>query len=391
MDNGSSRRDFLAAGLALPAAGLTTGSERRFAAFSSSAAPDIKLKYRTIGKTALKVTEVSFGCMITSDPSVIEKAADLGINYFDTARVYGGGNNERMVGNALKARRKNLVVASKVRSGTKQQALEDLETSLKELQTDYLDMWFLHNKTKTADVSEELMEAQRIAKQQGKIRYAGVSTHIGHAEVYEAAIKAKPHFDVIMTSYNFALDRKVEPLIEQAHKAGIGIVAMKVMAGGFRKAPYYPGDDATRKILSTEGAMVSALKYVLKNPNVDVAIPSIIDMDQLDENIKAMGVPYTPADDRILSAYLDMIRPAYCRMCGSCEGQCPKGMPVADVLRYLTYAEGYGQFPLGRQHFNELPEDVRSIRCGDCAECSVNCPNGVRVSDRLIRAQELFA
>jgi hypothetical protein len=78
-------------------------------------------------------------------------------------------------------------------------------------------------------------------------------------------------------------------------------------------------------------------------------------------------------------------------MCGQCEGTCPKGLPVADVLRYLTYAEGYGQFALGREHFLDLPAAERDVRCSDCAECSVRCPNGVQVARRLSRAQALFA
>jgi hypothetical protein len=78
-------------------------------------------------------------------------------------------------------------------------------------------------------------------------------------------------------------------------------------------------------------------------------------------------------------------------MCGDCEGSCAKGLPVADLLRYLTYAEGYGQFSLGREHFLELPPEVTSVRCQDCTNCTVTCPFGVEVAPRLARAQELFA
>ena len=74
-------------------------------------------------------------------------------------------------------------------------------------------------------------------------------------------------------------------------------------------------------------------------------------MDQLDENIKAFAQPFSAADEKILALQLDHIRPMYCRMCGECEGQCRKGLPVADVLRFLTYADGYGQFALGRERF----------------------------------------
>lgn len=391
MTGHSSRRNFLAAGLALPAAGLKTGVERRFApAIVSNSASPAPLKYRMLGKTGMKVTEMGFGCMITSDPSVIERAADMGVNFFDTARVYGGGNNERMVGAALKSRRKNIFLCSKTKALTKEQALADIDTSLRELQTDYLDVWYLHDRKNAGQITDDLMEAQDIARKAGKIRFAGLSNHIAHAEVIPAAIKTR-HFDVLLTSYNFAMDRIAAPYIAAAREAGIGVVGMKVMAGGFRKAPFYPSDDQTRKRLSAEGAMLAALKWVLKDPHVDTTIPSIVDMDQLDEDLKAMAAPYGPADEKALQAQLEFIRPLYCRMCGTCTGMCPKGVPVADTLRFLMYAEGYGQFPLGRERFQELPEEVRGVRCSDCSQCAVQCPNGVNVAARLIRAQELFA
>ena len=137
--------------------------------------------------------------------------------------------------------------------------------------------------------------------------------------------------------------------------------------------------------------MLAALKWVLKDKYVDTTIPSIIDMDQLDEDLQAMAAPFSSADEKALQAQMEFIRPLYCRTCGACSGMCPKGVPVADTLRFLMYAEGYGQFPLGRQHFMELPEQVREVRCADCSSCPIECPNGVKVTERLIRAQELFA
>src|SRR5512142_660992 len=133
-----SRRDFLAAGLVLPAAGLRPGNP--LLAPEESARPEpVKLTYRTLGKTGLSVTSLAFGCMTTSDPSVIRRAADLGINLFDTARVYQNGNNERMVGAALKDVRKNVILSSKSIARTKAELLADLDKSLSELGTDYLE------------------------------------------------------------------------------------------------------------------------------------------------------------------------------------------------------------------------------------------------------------
>ena len=78
-------------------------------------------------------------------------------------------------------------------------------------------------------------------------------------------------------------------------------------------------------------------------------------------------------------------------MCYGCEGQCAKGLPVTDMLRYVTYADGYGEYALGREHFLQLPAALQSVKCGDCSACSVQCKNGVDVVRRLSRAQELFA
>lgn len=178
MKTKSSRRDFLSAGVALPLAGLGT-SWQQIERPRSKQQPDPSsgFSYRILGGTRMRVTTVGFGCMITSDPSVIERAADIGINYFDTARGYQGGNNERMVGAALKRKRKEIVLSTKSGSGSKEGALKDLDTSLRELGTDHVDIWYLHGKDALKEVPDELFEAQQLAKQQGKIRFAGLSTH----------------------------------------------------------------------------------------------------------------------------------------------------------------------------------------------------------------------
>ena len=179
----------------------------------------------------------------------------------------------------------------------------------------------------------------------------------------------------------------MEGVVEEAAQAGKGIVAMKVMAGGARRLQ--PGDPNLKR-LQADGGMLAALKWVLRNPNVGTTIPSMTDMEQLDQNLKATANPFSAADRKILTAHLERIAPLYCRMCGECNGTCRQGLPVADVLRFLTYADGYGQFALGRENFLQLPPQQAAVKCGDCPGCTVSCPYGVRVSERLIRAQEMF-
>jgi len=383
----ASRRNFLAAGLALPAAGFAniTSSNKSGAPVSMQKLED-SLRYRTLGKTGMKVTSVAFGCMITSDASVIERAADLGINYFDTARVYQGGNNERMVGAALKSRRQKVYISTKSGGRTKEAALTDLDTSLRTLGTDYVDIWYLHGKTHASDLVPELLEAQEIAKKAGKIRFAGFSTHGGFEDVIPAGIALK-HFDVILTSYNFTMGSSIDKILDDAKAAGIGMVAMKVMAGGFRTAKA-----GTRQydVLKRDGAFLSALKWVLRTPRIDTAIPSMTDSDQLDQNVTAMTSQYGSTDEKLLAAQLRHVGPLVCRGCGGCEGVCSKGLPTSDLVRFAMYADGYGQFALGRERFLELPDEQRAVRCSDCSTCPIRCPNGVDVVGRVARAQELF-
>ena len=380
----SSRRNFLAAGIALPAAGLSSSSSPQAAAPAPRLASPA-IRYRAIGRTGLKVSRVGFGCMVTSDGSVIERAADMGINYFDTARRYQNGNNERMVGAALKSKRKDVILSTKSGAPNKEQALQDLETSLKELGTDYVDIWYLHAKSRPDQVTAELIDAQQTAKKQGKIRFAGVSTHGGFDELLPA-LAANKAIDVALVAYNFSMEPKMAGLLRQLHEAGTGVVAMKVMAGGFRALK--PGDK-THTTLKKEGAMAAALKWVLRNDHVDTTIPSITDVDQLEEDFRAMSEPFSGPDEKILARQLQHIAPLYCRMCGKCEGTCAQGLPVSDVLRCLSYAEGYGQFALGRERYQELP--VLSAGCSNCERCTVQCANGVQVATRVGRAQELFA
>lgn len=289
----SSRRRFLAAGLALPAAGL-----------AQAPAPSA-LSYQKLGRTGLTPTRVAFGCMITSDQSVVEKAADLGINYFDTARGYQGGNNERMVGAALKAKRKQVYISSKSHARDKAEAIANLETSLTTLGTDYLDIWYLHGVSSAEGLAPDLLEAQQAAKKDGKIRFTGVSTHTNQAAVIDAAIQCGK-IDVVLLAYNFTMDPAIEAALDRARTAGIGLVAMKVMAGGFRRVK---PDNKFYSTLKREGAMPAALRWVLKNPKIDTTIPSMTDMDQLDENLKTMSAKFTEADEKLLSAHLQHIGP----------------------------------------------------------------------------------
>jgi len=385
MDRATSRRNFLAAGFALSvaaSASRSTAAGEPQAQAPARPSSGSALQYRILGKTGLKVTTVGYGCMITSDPTVITRAVDMGINYFDSSRNYQGGQNERMVGAALGAKRKDIFLASKCDQKTPDGILGELDTSLKELGTDHLDVWHLHNLSSPEAITDDLVEAQRKAKQQGKVRFIGVSTH-NLAAIADRVIEAK--IEVVQAMYNFTSPANYEPALQKLHDAGVGLIAMKVMArgGGRRGGPPQPPRPAN--------FAPAALKWAINKQFIATTVPSMTDIDQLQQNFAVMAQQFTDADAKILIARLEEVSPYFCRMCGQCTGQCPKGLPVSDMVRFVMYADGYGQFPLGRENFLKMPVEHQQVRCGDCATCAVHCPNGVRVVQQLTRAQELFA
>ena len=394
MKTDTSRRNFLTAGLALPVAGLasTTSSPSPSAlAPQQAASTSGKITYRVLGKTGLKVSSVGYGCMITSDPTVISRAVDMGINYFDTSRGYQSGQNERMVGAALGAKRKDIFLSSKCDQKTGAGILAELDTSLKELQTDHLDVWLLHGKDTPELIPDELVEAQRKAKQQGKVRFIGMSTH-ALPVVADRVIEAK--LEIVQAQYNFASAAEWGPALEKLHQAGVGLVAMKVMAKVGGRGRRGPGAAAAPPPPPARPANFApaALKWVLKNPIISTTVPSMTDIDQLEQNFSVMAQQqFTDADQKILTARLQEITPYFCRMCGQCADQCPQGLPVGDMVRFVMYADGYGQFPLGREHFLRMSAEHQAVRCDQCPTCVVQCPHGVTVAERMMRAQELFA
>jgi predicted aldo/keto reductase-like oxidoreductase len=297
-----------------------------------------------------------------------------------------------MVGAALKGSRDKIVLSSKSQAKTASEAVTHIDTSLKELGTDHLDIWYMHSRDTAADIPDELVTVWENAKQQGKIRHIGISTH--SPTVIADRVLAVGKFEVVLSTYNFTVGSGNDPAYKRLAAAGIGLVAMKVMAPasrarGFQDVPGFRADRMDR--VERPGGPLAALKWVLRDQRFGTTVPSMTDVDQLEMNFRAMSEPFSAADEKLLARIDEDVRPLYCRMCYQCSGQCPKGAAVPDTIRYLSYADFYGQFALGREHFQALPEEARAVRCRDCASCQVQCPNGVHVAERLIRAQDLFA
>ena len=372
----SSRRKFLQTGLILPAAGLVASKGLEGFAQAPSG-----VGYRILGKTGLKVSSVGSGVGITPDPAVIKRAIELGINYFDTARGYGEGNSERIAGLALKGKRDKVILATKTDAVNRAGVFKDMDDSLKTLGMDYVDIWHLHSRDTPDTITDELVDACETLKKQGKARFIGVSTHDVNAVVDRIVSFNK--FDVVQTTYSYAIGAPFRnAAIAKLQKAGIGVVAMKVIIA---VAGFVPREVK----LPVEGPL-AAIKWVLTNPAISTTVPYVKNIAELEMNVRAMTESYTPQDEKMLYARSEDIRPYYCRMCYECKGACPNGVPVTDELRYLAYNDFGGNLRQARQNFMMLPKEIRNVQCGDCSSCAVECPNGVDVRSRLIRAQELL-
>ena len=385
---GMDRRTFIKTGVAGTATALL--APPAFAeALQQLSAPNAdkfpKPVFRTLGRTGLRITTVSFGAMLTPEPEVIRVAIEHGVNYIDTARKYMGGKNEEIVGKAVKGMRDKLYIATKTLPESKSKAdiIRDVETSLKTLGTDYIDVIQLHHLTgKDRIYFPETREALTQLKKQGKVRFCGVTTHKNEVEVLNGLVDDPDRFfDTCLVKYNFKTDKDVATAIDRAATAGVGIIAMKAMVGGYdvtglgRITPYQ-----------------AALKWVLQNPKVTASIPGMKDLAQLKEDIAVMGMPFTYADLRRLDHYDEAIAGFYCSFCGSCEAGCPRGVEISTVNRALMYAEGgYRNLVLARDTYAELPRTVSAAACLDCEGCGARCVNGLDIVGKMARARSVLS
>ncbi len=348
---------------------------------------------RPLGKTGITVPTIGVGAMITREAEIIRYAVDRGATYVDTADCYMGGENERIVGRALKGVRNKVVLASKVHIAPVDQMIRSVENSLKSLDADVIDIMQLHGIGSEGEVTDgNAREALRKLMDQGKIRVPGVTTHSGQETVLRAVMK-HGFYKTVAVAYNFRSDEGLKAAlrkaltggtglsaaIRDAGAAGIGVIAMKTQAGG------YP----------VEGGKLSphqaALAWVLENPGVATTIPSMVSFAQVDENLSASGKRLGWGGKKALELYSRAIGDRHCGLCGQCAGFCPSGVDVQGVLRSLTYYEGYGQEDLARQSYRMLGSERGASSCATCGSCAVACRLGLNVRSLAGRAHVLLA
>jgi len=388
-----SRRGFLKTGAAGLGAALVSGTLRRCAGEKEKGggneeAPPIEK--RTLGRTGLKVSAIGFGTYGFSNPGVLQKAIESGINLVHTDRSYGDGEAEKAIGEVLKKIQRDKVVVGtgwEVSQGvTKSQLLTSLEASLKRLQTEYVDLLraFMVSDPKVLQIQEQF-DVFETAKKAGKVRFYGVSAHGGNQlDVFEAAMESGK-FDYVMGRYNFMEHERGEAFIKKLGEKKIGFIGFKIRAGNRQSEV----EEIQKRGLSFPAA---AAKWALQNPNVTSILGAITSFEAIEEYIGAVGKKLTAEEERMLRRYAEVFDSEYCRNCGNCEKYCPKGVAVANIMRYCMYYKYYGTEKEAFRLYSELPPGARASLCAECeANCMGHCPHGLRVQQNLIEAHGLLA
>jgi predicted aldo/keto reductase-like oxidoreductase len=334
-----------------------------------------KIITRRLGKTGIELPVVSMGVMRADNPALVRAALESGMKHLDTAHGYQKGNNESMLGDVLKDHpRDSFVISTKVPPDAKDAFLASLDLSLKRLQMEYVDILYVHGLTSGDDVlSASTLEALTAARESGKARHVGVSTHRNEPEVIRAAVRSGV-YEVVLTSVNFKQDHypEVKRAIAEAAAAGVGIIAMKTMAGAFH-------DKERTKPVNCR----AALKWVLQDENVTTAIPGITTFDQLADNSGVNNDLALTEDEKSSLIPGKSEGGLYCPGCPGCSDRCTRGLPVPEIMRAYMYTYGYGDARLAQDLLAGLRIDGNP--CGECAECTVGCPRGfdlpVRVRD----------
>jgi predicted aldo/keto reductase-like oxidoreductase len=383
------RRRFLKAGvIGLAGSSLLTGcaAGRREPEAGPSPEPGVR-KYNVLGRTGLMVSDVSLGG--ACEKPVLRYALDRGINLYDTAEQYHGGEHEAYIGEAFRDVRGRVIVVDKHVHGlaaeiSRQDVITRFDDSLSRMGFDYIDIAMLHHVADPAMFEhEELLGAYETLKREGKFRFFGFSTHDAEA-VIPAAVKSGI-VDVMLVIYNSIQYPKRSELIGQAHEAGIGVMAMKTMAGRQQ-------DRIVSLVNEKTTFSQAAIKWALTDDSIDSVCISMRTFEHVDQYLGASGQVLTAEDEATLARYEAAVDHQYCRIgCTTCEASCPESVAVSDIMRFGMYYENYGEQREAMREYASLSPCRRADGCRACAgPCEPACPHGLEIRKRMMHYHSLL-
>lgn len=373
------------------------------------------MQYTEFGRTGIQVSRLGFGCMrfpsrevdgkkvFDEEESIrmMHQAMELGVNYFDTAPGYCEKQSEIIVGKALKGRRDKVYLSTKYPS---EEASGDdlerkLETSLKKLDTDYIDfyhMWGISLKTfvERLDTPDGPMARARKLRDAGVIRHISFSFHDAPENMIEIIRRGEGVFASVLCQYNL-LDRANEDAIAYAHEQGLGVTIMGPVGGGRLGAPSKVIQDLLPGKVQSSAEM--ALRFVMNNRNVNIALSGMSSMDMVEENaaVASNMEPLTPEEEARIAASLEENRrlaDLYCTGCNYCM-PCPKGINIPEIFKMMNYHRVYGLTKFARDNYARIGKEPwlnfqNAAACVQCGACEKKCPQHLHIREQLRAAHE---
>jgi hypothetical protein len=355
------------------------------------------LQKRKLGRTNLKVSQVGFGGTWISELSpsdaiaVVSRAFSLGINYFDTARL--DGDSEEKIGAALKEDRDQCIIATKTGSRTKQDSLEDLQNSLKRLQTNHLDIIQLHGIDDEKTLSKAIgtdgsLQTCKQARRQGLVDFIGITGY--KPQILVKAVESG-EFDTVLVPINVVTRQAMEELLPVAKENDVGVVVMKPLSAktsNLITCLYQPtlsliSQEPELKALlgeSNDEMVRSALRYVLSQ-DISVVIPGLRSLSEVEVAAK-VGNEYSKLSTEEKQRFSINLGD-YCRDCGQCL-PCLNNVNIPAVLRFHSFHQAYGLKNWAKKLYSGL--EVKATKCSSCGECEAKCPYKLPIKNKLRKA-----
>ena len=333
------------------------------------------MEYRILGKTGLNISRLGFGGIpiqridAEGTRKLMLQMKEAGINYIDTARGYTV--SEEYLGEALEGIREHFIIATKSMARTREAMAADIEISLKNLRTDHIDLYQVHNPS-LAQLEQVMapggaLEALLEAKAAGKIGHIGLTAHA--LEVFEKALDLD-WVETFMFPYNI-VESQGEDLIKACAEKNIGFIVMKPLAGGAI-------EDATL-----------ALRYICANDAVTVVIPGMAEEKELEQNIAAVNntAPITNEEKAAFLEVRNQLGTNFCRRCNYCQ-PCAAGINISACFLFDGYLNRYGLGDWAKERYATLP--VKASACIGCGACEDRCPYNLPIRKMLKAAAEKF-
>ena len=329
------------------------------------------MEYRILGKTGLKISRLGLGGIpiqkidARGTKKLIFELAEAGVNFIDTARGYTV--SEEYLGFALEGIRERFVLATKSTARTKDAMAKDIDISLKNLRTDYIDLYQLHNPgpkdLETVMAPGGALEALCEAKAAGKIGHIGITLH--SAELFRKALEL-PFVETIMFPYNI-VETQGEEMIAQCAEKNIGFICMKPLAGG-----------------AIEDATV-AMRFIVSNPAVTVVIPGMADSAEIEQNISAASdtAPLRAQELKKIAEIKEFLGTNFCRRCNYCA-PCAAGINISAVFLLEGYYSRYNLKDWAIARYSQLEKTASD--CIGCGACEGRCPYDLPIREMLKNA-----